>query len=1024
MRLSTVLLSSVSVTVIIGFASSVAAQQTEVGAPGRALTAGTISTTTGTITNGATGTGVQVNPGTAAVVTATGAVIDRSIPGNTAALEINSLGSDVSSLTVNLTSGTNIRGARSAVSVATSQRRPVTLNVSNSTFETVSQAGAAINALSVGGVLTIESMGNTIRAGAVGISATGGGMSERAVVINSTGGAIDAADYGIIAQGIGSGSVTIGQGQGITTPISLAPAPIFTASGIWAIATDSGAINVRTGAGGTIDGGSTGIETTARTGLTTIDIGAAIGGSVAPTGNGVIAVTEGGGVTINNTAAITAGFNAIGARVVGRFGLAGDITVSSSANLTARQPVIMAITNAGSGTINYSLTGANTVRSTSAGPAILAISATGGINIGSATNSTIVSAGQAVAATSRGGAININLAGVTTGSVAATVEVGAGSINISAAAVSSTGAAPAISATTTSGDVVVNANGNVTSSSGTGINVATGGRSLVTIGVGSTTSGGVNGINSTAVGGSTITNAGVISSTAGFAIDANGGAASINNTGIVNGRIDLTGNADSFANNAAGRFNAVGTSNFGLGNDSFNNAGVLTALSSATFDGLENFTNTSLIDLRDGVADDILTLTGTAFTGGLGSQLGLDVSFATNSADRLVIGTAAGSTTLLLSRTAPGTAPLLNLNGILVVDANSAAASNFQLGGVTDFGFTRLNLAFDAATSNFRVLTAPDTEVFETSRYGVGMSNAWNQSGDAWSARMTELRDVAFTGLEERPDGFEMWAQGYAGSEGQNQVRSFNLGGTPTTFDLSYDQEFQGFQFGGDVQRSMGWATMVFGLTGGVINSEQEFASGNSFALQGGNLGAYAGLYAGGFFLNGVVKADRYEATVFSSTAFFREEADATTVGAKAEAGYRIGLGGFFVEPLVTLASTDSDRDDLSVPGGTFTFDDNQSLRGEAGIRIGGDFAMGPSRVQPFIGVFAVEEFEGQNTAVFNSGPTAVRLEDVEPDSYGKVSVGLNLLEQNGVNLFIRGDAAFGGEADGGFVRLGARWSF
>lgn len=1017
------LLSSVSVTVIIGFASSVVAQQTEVGAPGRSLTAGTITTTTGTITNGATGTGVQVNPGTAAVVTATGAVIDRSTTANTAALEINTLGNDVSSLTVNLTSGTNIRGSRSAVGVATSQRRPVTLNVSNSTFATVSQAGAAIDASSAG-ALTIESVGNTIRAGAVGISASGGGTSERAVVVNSTGGAIDAQDYGIIAQGLGSGSVTIGQGQGITTPISLAPAPIFTASGIWAIARDTGAINVRTGAGGTIDGGSTGIETTATTGLTTIDIGAAIGESVAPTGNGVIAVTEGGGVRINNTAAITAGFNAIAARVVGRLGLAGDITVSSSANLTARQPVIMAITNAGTGAINYSLTGANTVRSTSTGPAILASSATGGINIGSAIDSTIVSPGQAVVATSRGGAININLAGVTTGSVAATVEVGAGSINLSTAALSSTGAAPAISATTTSGAVVVNANGNVTSSSGTGINVASGSTALVTIGAGTTTSGAVNGINSTTFGGSTIMNAGVIRSTGGFAIEANGGAASITNTGILIGRIDLTGNADTFANNAAGRFTAVGTSDFGLGNDSFNNAGVLTAFSSATFNGLENYTNTGLIELRDGVADDLLTFTGTTFTGGPGSQLGLDVSFATNSADRLVIGTAAGSTTLRLNGVAPGTAPLLNLDGILVVDANSAAASNFQLGGVTDFGFTRLNLVFDAATSNFRVLTVPDTEVFETGHYGVGMSNAWNQSGDAWSARMTELRDVVFTGLEERPDGFEMWAQGYAGSEGQNQVRSFDFGGAQTTFDLSYDQEFQGFQFGGDVQRSMGRATLVFGLTGGVINSVQEFASGNAFKLEGGNLGAYAGLYASGFFLNGLAKADRYEATVFSSTAFFREETEATTIGAKAEAGYRIGSGGLFVEPVVTLAYTASDLDDLSVPGGTFTFEDDQSLRSETGARIGGDLATGSSRIQPFIGVFAVQQFEGQNTVVFNSGLTAVRVENVEPDTYGKVSVGFNLLEQNGVNLFIRGDAAFAGEADGGSVRIAARWSF
>ena len=79
----------------------------------------------------------------------------------------------------------------------------------------------------------------------------------------------------------------------------------------------------------------------------------------------------------------------------------------------------------------------------------------------------------------------------------------------------------------------------------------------------------------------------------------------------------------------------------------------------------------------------------------------------------------------------------------------------------------------------------------------------------------------------------------------------------------------------------MGSAKVVFGLTGGISHSDQTFESGNSFELHGGNIGAYAGLYAGGFFLNGLVKADRYDATVMSSTAFFREETQATTWGAK-----------------------------------------------------------------------------------------------------------------------------------------------
>ena len=754
---------------------------------------------------------------------------------------------------------------------------------------------------------------------------------------------------------------------------------------------------------------------------------------------GVVASGESVAVTLTGTANGTTGANANAVQVRARNG-AASITTGTVSTIGDNSAVIDASSVSGAVTVQagaLSTSGANAVgiraSSGTAGNILFGTPAAPGgpLNINATSIRTVGANSTGVVTNALFGAdtmVNVGdvqTSGAGSTGILATSGLG-GDIRITAGRVAVTGlGSNAIQATGTGASVlVVNTTGVISSTQGTGILVNSGSTSAINVGAASNVSGALGGVSSTAVGGTSLTNAGVISSTGGFAIDANGGAANITNTGTVNGRIDLTANADTFANNAAGRFNAVGVSDFGLGTDTFNNAGLLTAFSSATFNGLEAFTNTGLIDLRDGVANDVLTLTGTTFTGGNGSQVGLDVSFATNTSDRLVIGAAAGSTSLLVNNTAPGTVPQLNLNGIVVVDATAATASNFQLAGPTDFGFTRLNLVFDSLANNFLLVTAPDTEVFEAGRYGVGMANAWNQSGDAWSARMTELRDVAFTGLEYRADGFEMWGQGYAGSEGQNQTRSFNLGGTPTTMDLSYDQEFEGFQFGGDVQSSMGSAKVVLGLTGGISHSDQTFESGNSFEQHGGNVGAYAGVYAGGFFLNGLVKADRFNATIMSSTAFFREEIEGTTLGAKAEVGYHLNMGGFFIEPLATLAYTDSDLDDLSVPGGTFTFEDNESLRGEAGIRVGADFAMGSSRIQPFIGVFAVDEMKGQNTTVFTSGGTAFGLEDVEPETYGKVSAGFNLLQQGGVNLFLRGDAAFGGEAEGGSVRIGARWSF
>ena len=49
---------------------------------------------------------------------------------------------------------------------------------------------------------------------------------------------------------------------------------------------------------------------------------------------------------------------------------------------------------------------------------------------------------------------------------------------------------------------------------------------------------------------------------------------------------------------------------------------------------------------------------------------------------------------------------------------------------------------------------------------------------------------------------------------------------------------------------------------------------------------------------------------------------------------------------------------------------------------------------------------------------------EMATDTYRKVNAGFDHLQNCGVNLFVRGDASFGGEAEGGFVRIGARWSF
>lgn len=838
---------------------------------------------------------------------------------------------------------------------------------------------------------------------------------------------------GIDAETSGTGGVTITAGTVTTNGLS-GPSFFFLPDGsAIRAATASGDILITADSVSTRGASAEGVDAQSQSGDITLDIGTA--STTGAGANGVTALINplgiaGGGGVIDVTAdtVTTTGDNSVG--ILASTTAGGTVNVDAG-TVTTSGFAARGIEAFAFGNVNVGFDSVTTSNLFATG--VQASSTTGNVTVtGGAvrTNASVVIGVDAstggpgnvlvdvgsVTTTGAGSAFGISAAGTT-----GTVTVNAGSVTT--AGTGSTG----ISASTSgAGAVAVNTTGAVSAAQGTAIVLNSGSTARVGVGAGSSVNGATGGIISTSVGGTTIANQGVIGSSGGFAINANGGAATITNSGTINGSVDLTDAADVFTNSTTGRFNAVGTSAFGAGADSFSNAGRVTAFSSATFTGLETFANTGLVDLRDGQAGDVLTLTGTAFNGGTGSQLGLDVSLSAGTADRLVIGAASGSTSLLLANASAGAPANLNLAGILLVDATSATAGNFTLGGQTDFGFTRLNLVFDAATANFLLVTAPDTEVFELGRSGVAVTNAWNQSADAWSARLSQLRDSGWSGEQVRPDGFEMWAQAYGGEDGQDEIRSFAAGGAVGTNDLSYDQEYYGFQMGGDVQRTMGSAKVLFGVTGGVGSSELELASGNRIDLEGGNIGAYAAMNTGGFFANGLVKLDRFDVKIDALTAGFRKEVDGTSYGAKVEAGYRFDVGRFFAEPVASLAYSDADIDDVTAPGGgVFTFDDLESLRGEAGVRMGTTFGSASGvRYQPFIGVFAVEEFEGNGVTTFTTGPTAFASQEIEPDTYGRVTLGVNVLNRERLNFFVRGDAAFGGEATGGSVRVGARWSF
>lgn len=224
-----------------------------------------------------------------------------------------------------------------------------------------------------------------------------------------------------------------------------------------------------------------------------------------------------------------------------------------------------------------------------------------------------------------------------------------------------------------------------------------------------------------------IASTGVVDTNHGYAIETYGGPATINNAGVINGRINLQGTGYAMTGavihsqtveqppynvvNNSGTFNATSNSYFRPytpppvvtstvraldisesltpGPDVFNNTGVVNILpgssnpGNVTFVNLGTFNNDGLVNLSNGHVGDTFTLPG-VFNGEANSVLALDVNLAgigsqttcgpTSVGDCLVLngGVATGQTAVRLTNIPTGPSGW-NTTGIVVVDAVNGA---------------------------------------------------------------------------------------------------------------------------------------------------------------------------------------------------------------------------------------------------------------------------------------------------------------------------------------------------------------
>ena len=516
----------------------------------------------------------------------------------------------------------------------------------------------------------------------------------------------------------------------------------------------------------------------------------------------------------------------------------------------------------------------------------------------------------------------------------------------------------------------------------------------------------------------TINNAGVINQGEQAAISARG-QTTLNNSGRITGSLDFGGGDDVVHN--SGRFILSGVSDFGGGGDLFRNTGEVTVAGLVSLRNLERFVNAGTITMANGRTGDVLSIAGDYV--GQAGRLVLDVDAGAAGGprhDQLVVGgSASGTTTIVLNYSNNA---LLKPGAVLkLVDAAGGSAPGaFTLAGETDnIGFIRYGLRHDAAADDFFIAVTEGDAVFRAMKLNEGAQALWRQSAEAWSSHIAALRDPSEDGAARR-----VWGQIHRASDKRQEI----LARPDQAVSLSYDQDHHGGQMGLDLGR-IGDTGVTYGVTGGYVDSEMRFRDTADRAdYRGFNLGTYAGLRHGRYFINALAKHDWFDVKSRSVTAGYEETLDGRGYGLQLETGVRLNgeieARTFFFEPAVSLAYSRTDLDALATQGAVIDFEALDGLRARAGARLGGATAVAQGQVAYYLGAHFVQELAGEGGVRFTSGAADSAFENEVVDAFGQYQLGVTFTSKTGLTGFAEARADSGDDYRNYTGRIGVRVAF
>lgn len=460
---------------------------------------------------------------------------------------------------------------------------------------------------------------------------------------------------------------------------------------------------------------------------------------------------------------------------------------------------------------------------------------------------------------------------------------------------------------------------------------------------------------------------------------------------------------------------------FGGGSNGLVNNGVITVGAKAeapvqvSLLSLEALKNTGLVDLRNGHVGDVLTLSGD-YNGSGKARLGLDIG--AGGVDRLVVGDVAnGKTAVVLGGISAKTATLTGDKGAVLIEAGAGSTKDAFYVENAEQGFVRYGLAFDAATTRYRLVGEAGQRAYEALKLSEGAGTVWRQSADAWSAHVAGLREAG-----DEANGPGVWGQAFGG----RLDRDDSVAATDQKVAVDYRQTTYGGQMGVDlINAGLDDGRVLLGLTGGYADAKMRFSgvAGQAAKLQVANLGGYLALARGGYFLNALAKVDRQSIKVRNGPDAIDFKLDGTAYGAQIEAGARSEGDGLTYEKLLSINYVSTRLDDATVFQQHLDFDAATGFLAKAGVRgalrtdaLGGAFTS-------YGAAFVVHDFTIRNSLNLVSGDAVQRLSRDGGRTFGQLTMGLSY-RLGGAMAFVEGTGDYGGAREGGALRLGARFGF